>query len=233
MLFLKELRRYWFINLRDYKKSVIPMAFNIGVIFLFYLFLKKDMSYTYIVSYSIIWLLLTSQLGMLQDFSSDMKSRRIKYFFNGDRNLTSIYLSRYIISCTKYSILFYLFFKIIQLTNVIQYNLKFIDVILLCIGLYSFFFINYILTLMTVLNKKMQVAFNFLRCLILYFLIMSNSKILPLSYAVRQLGDNCFANTHFTMNDGFIIVLNSMIYCILGYFICLLLTKYLKYKILE
>lgn len=233
MLFLKELRRYWFINLKDYKKSIIPIGVNIVVVMLFYFFIQKNLSFTYIMSYSIIWLLLTSQLGMLQDMSNDIKTRRIKYFLSGDRNLSGIYLSRYIISCTKYSVLFYVFFKIMVLAGVIPYNLTCMDAILICVGLYSFFFINFIITLMTVLYKKIQVAFNFLRCIVLYALIMSGSKFLPIAYVVRRFGDNCLANEHFSVNDGVVILLNSVTYCVLGYCICLLLTKIFKYKIVE
>lgn len=81
MMFLNELKRFWIINLKKPKKSFIPLIFNVIIIIMLYLIFKENISQTYIFSYSIAWLLLTSQIGMLQDFSVEKKAKTIKYYF--------------------------------------------------------------------------------------------------------------------------------------------------------
>jgi len=233
MIFIKELKRYWYINLKDYKKSIIPVLLNIVIVLLFYMFINNTMTLNYIVAYSTVWILLTSQLGLMQEFLSDAKAKRIKYYFIGNRSITQSYLSRYIIFCIKYSFLYYIFIKFTYFVGIIQYNIRIYDVLLLCIGLVAVFFVNYILSLIMILNKRLQIVLNLFRCLVFYFLISSGSKILPLSYAIHNLGNNFFVNAHFKEIDGVIIILNSLFYVLAGYYFCFMITKLLKYKIVE
>ena len=233
MTFIKELKRYWYINLKDYKKSLIPILVNFVVVLMCYILMKKNITETYLVAYSIVWILLTTQMGLMQEFLLDVKAKRIKYFFIGKRSLVHSYYARYTIGCVKYSMIYYIFIKFAYYVGVVQYNIKFYEVALLCIGLCAIFFINYVLSLLIVLNRKLQTAINLLKCIVFYFIISNNSILLPLSYVIHNLGNNFLKNKHFGIYDVVIIMINSIIYIFIGYYICYRSTKFVKYKLVE
>ena len=126
---IDEVKRYWNINLKDYKKSVIPMLFNLFIAIIMYLLLDDIMTETYVVSYCIAWLLLTSQMSLTQEMLQDASKRRIKYFFMGKNSLTKAYFCRYVIACMKYTVLFFVFVKIMNCIGIIQYSIRIYEIL--------------------------------------------------------------------------------------------------------
>lgn len=230
---VNEFKRYWNMNLKDYKKSIFPMLFNLFIVIIMYILLDDIMTETYVVSYCIAWLLLTSQLSLTQEMIQDTSKRRIKYFFMSNNSLTKTYFFRYLIACIKYTILFFVFVKFLYLIGIIQYSIQIHEILLICIGLSSLFFINYCLTLFVVINKKMLMAINLLKCLFLFFIIKKPSIILPASYVFHNLGNYFFVDGHFDLYDSIVISINSISYIILGYLICICFTNMLKHKLVE
>ncbi|MBR2407382.1 MAG: hypothetical protein IKB07_00325 [Lachnospiraceae bacterium] len=233
MNFINEIKRYWNINLKNLKKSIVPMIFNFIVVIIMYVLLDDIMTETYVVSYCIAWLLLTSQLSLTQEMLQDSSKRRMKYFFMGTNSLTKTYSLRYLIVCIKYTILFFVFIKLTDFIGIIHHSIRLYEAFWVCIGLFSLFFMNYCLTLIVVINKKMLMAINFFKCIILFFIIKKPTVFLPASYVFHNLGNHFFSDNHFNLHDGLIIGINSIVYIILGYLICIYFTNMLKHKLVE
>ncbi|SFQ48120.1 hypothetical protein SAMN02910358_02376 [Lachnospiraceae bacterium XBB1006] len=230
---MNEIRRFWIINYRNVKKIVLSIALNMLIISAIVFLMENENINTYIVAYSIVWVLLSVQISFYKGILEDKKSKTIKYYFIENNSMVYIYFIRYSIICLKNIIIFGCLLDLAYLLKVIYFSVNVIDILVFYLGLWSLFFIDYTICIINLLNKKIQTALNVFKCILLYTIMYKKSIFLPASYAIRRLGDNLLAGHHMKTSEVGIVLINACTYVLVGLFFTKWLTKKSKYSIVS
>lgn len=221
-----EIKRYYYLTYKNFFKTIF---LNFLIFILFYIFFKNTMSNEYIIIYSIVWLFMSSQMICTKDLTEDYKNNNIKYYTN---QISKVYFIRYLLHCLKLIITIYLLLIISYSIHIINFRINFLDSLVLFLGLLSIYLPSLLFAIFTVLFNKLYTVINIFRVLLLYIIASSENIFLPLSYSIKLITDKFVFNIYYNPSNIFPILLNCILYTLLGYLISSKIIWSLRYKLL-
>lgn len=231
MFFIRELKRFWFLNLSKPKKVILPIILNILIISVCFILLKDWISSEYIFAYLIVWLFFSTQMSMYKDLQLDKQSGKFKYYFlSSNTFLVKVYNCRYLIYLLKNCVLLYGIVCILKMGGMLMNGISIRQVFIITVAFYSIFFMLFILSLLGVIYDKLSIAINFIRGVIFFYMLVNSSYFLPMGGVINNIA-NCFLGYTNDNINLIYVLLNFIIYSIVGYLISILFIKKMKLNI--
>lgn len=225
--FLKiEINRYRSLNFRSKKDILKTIILNIIIVLLIKNIFKDALYEEYIISYSLVWYIMSLEMSVIKEISEDYNNKIIKYY---DENIDNVYYSRYIIHTIKSLVILYIILSVSYMFDIISNNINLYDILILFVGALSIFFLNYILALIYTLKKKYINLFNIFRVIIIYILASNTNRFIPFGGICNLILNKLIYGVEYNFIEIVKILIPMFVYILIGRFIIYIInTKYKK-----
>lgn len=234
MIFVNEFKRYFYLNLSNPKKTILPLCLNLFIIISIFLgIFKAYVTVEYIFAYLMVWLFMTVSTSIKVDIQAEIKNGRLKYYFlESPNHMVCVYFYRFILCLTKNVVLLALIIFLLKIVGLIEVLLDIKYYLFLFLEFVSIFGIIFILALFECLYQKIRTAINFLLIGFYLLMLINTSQVAPLGGIVNYMALDFMGLP--TVNLDFVdLIINVMCYSVASYILSNLVVGVMKIKIIK
>lgn len=211
----------------------MPLVLNTFIIAMSFVLMREWINIDIVFGYLIVWLFLATNMSIYRDLYSEKKMKKLKYYFiESSTNLVNVYYIRYIIYVINNLLIVYCIAWILRIFGFTSKSFSIIDICFLLLAFISVYFIFLILCIMGIVYDRFSNAINFIKSITFFGLVLNKTCIAPMAGVVNNVAIHFFTGLN-EIEFKVTILVNLLIYSIIGYLISVLVVEKMKFKIIN